>query len=289
MKRLEWNDRVKSEWFGSWGEFVDAAESRADQSIPVARGALAKSGKHDWDFGVGFGGALKLARRGWSDGLVKVRELSAVLERSVDGHVQGRRLEYDVAGDWFDVGRVVAGDPECGVNVRRARVLGPVVRVVVTGGANGSTSGDDIYRRGACVVALVDVLEGQGIRCEVVLGFCNAPMGHGSRRSMHGVALKSSEDALDLDRLAFALCHPATLRRLSFAIREGLPTEWRRAFEFGVGGYGYGVSESYPAGGNADDVVALPAIGRHDRVWGSDEKMLEWLKREAGRFVTIDN
>lgn len=287
MKRLSWTEHHKHEWFESWPEFVATAAERCDRSV-VRHGSVNHPPMQGWDFGVGFKGALRLSAHGWPDGLVKVRELSGACERSVLASVRERRLEYDVAGDWFDVGRVVAGDPECGVNVRRAVGMGPVVRFVVTGGAAAGIDADAIYRRGAAVVAAVDVLESQGVRCEVVLGFCNSCRNSNARNS-HGVMLKEAGDAVDMDRLAFALCHPATLRRLSFAVREGLPTEWRRTFKFGVGGSNYGFSETYNvdlAGGG--DVVVLPVIRSGDATWRSDEAMLVWLKATVAAWVTFD-
>ena len=287
MKRLEWTEIHKHEWFESWTEFVEAASERCDGSV-VGRGSVNHRPTQDWDFSVGFKGALRLAARGWPEGLLKVRELFGACERSMLTSVRGRRLEYDVTGDWFDVGRVAAGDPECGVNVRRVISPRPVVRFVVTGGASGTIRAESIYRRGAAVVTAVDVLESQGVRCEVVLGFCNSCRNSNAHNS-HGVMLKEAGDAIDMDRLAFALCHPATLRRLSFAVREGLPMEWRRKFAFGVGGSNYGVSETYKVdlAGN-DDVVILPMIRSGDVGWESDAAMLKWLKATVSAWVTFD-
>jgi hypothetical protein len=159
---------------------------------------------------------------------------------------------------------------------------------VVTGGASGKIAAACFWRRGAAIVALCDVLENSGVRCEVVLGFENSPLKRNENDiSKHGITIKRAEDALDLDLMAFALCHPATLRRLSFAVREGLPRDWRRKFGFGIGVTGYGRTETYkPDNADADNDIV---VGRllNESVWSNDGQMVEWIKKQVAGFVDI--
>ncbi len=281
---------VVNEYFGSWSAFVDAADRRADRYLQE-RGAIKADATDDWDLGAGWDGALKLARAGWPAGLARVKPLADCAAKSVQKNVRGLRLQYDVAGACWDVGRLVAGEPEPGLTFVRAPVAGRVARVVVTGGASGKIAADCYWRRGAAIVALCDVLENSGVRCEVVLGFENTPLFKNDDKdidiSKHGITIKRSEDALDLDLMAFALCHPATLRRLSFAVREGLPRDWRRKFGFGVGKGGYGHTETYkPDNADADNDIV---VGRllDESVWSNDEQMVDWIKKQVAGFVDI--
>ncbi len=265
--------------FDSWGGFVDAA---------VAGGKPGDSSHSErdryWDLGVGWDGAVRLAREGWPDGQAKVREVSGEVLRSVVGQVSGRRRVLDVAGHRCHIGRFLSGDPRCMVSIRRAARSARVVRLVATISASYCVKAEDFVRRGAAVAAVVDVLEASGVRCEVVVGVCVSRGGQG--RHMTGVLVKPADQALDIDLLSFALAHPATLRRLWFGFVEGEPEPIREYFRFSSKAGSYGRPETYAS--EVQDSCAINVLGFESPVWKNDVAMAAWVREQVGAWVALD-
>jgi hypothetical protein len=169
-----------------------------------------------------FEAALKVAREGWPEGVEKVQQIRATIGSAVQSLASSRAesIGYDVFGEYVDVGRFLCGEPECfGVRVSDDSNSKRVVRINVNLGVSGSVSHEAIFARGAVVIAAIDVIESAGVRVEVY-GV------HGSlkcdKKKLHEthVLLKTASQPLDIDRLVFALCHPSSVRRLSFSVFE---------------------------------------------------------------------
>jgi hypothetical protein len=122
-----------------------------------------------------------------------------------------------------DVGRFLSGEPECfGTEIADGGSISrPVVKIVANLAASGAVTPQSLFIRGAAIVAAIDILEALGRRVE-------AWVAHGSARSKGSdsqshethVLVKRADQPLDVDRLAFAVAHPACLRRLCFSIME---------------------------------------------------------------------
>jgi hypothetical protein len=177
-----------------------------------------------WHGTANFQQALDLAGKGWAEGAAKAAELRASIDHAVHDVINARSSSYtfDVSGEFVDVGRYLSGEPECfgtdsqeaGNNVR------PVVKLCVNIAASGAVSPESLVVRGAAIVAAIDILEALGRRVEVW-----ACKGSESRKAgkaayeIH-VLVKRADQPLDVDRLAFAVAHPACLRRLFFSVME---------------------------------------------------------------------
>jgi hypothetical protein len=262
-------------------ESVDAALALAELSADHKDGSSVKNNaKLDWDLNAGWHGALELARHGWPAGLAQVSELSGNVSAS-SGAAFGRVLEYDVAGDWIDVGRYVEGVPDCAVAVRRRPVVSRVVKIVANITCAGQIPADWVLRRGAAIIELVDLLENSGVRCELWACVASVRKFHAS---YFNIKLKAADDGLDRDRLAFWLCHAAAGRRIGFALREGLPAEYRKAI---------GYSRSDGAYGSPTDAIMpcdilLGVVKHNDQAWVCAESVRGWVLARASEFVKLD-
>jgi hypothetical protein len=153
--------------------------------------------------------ALRLAREGWSDGLGITDKLDP--PRST----RKRRLRT-VAGGTVSVGRMLAGNPAH--MIRRARLPGHriITLYVECGMWRGITSWNAMLRAWL-IIAMVDALEIEGYRCEIVA--VDVAMDDRNEHPGYQVAihLKSAGDRLSFADLSFALGHPSLSRRMVFA------------------------------------------------------------------------
>jgi hypothetical protein len=101
------------------------------------------------------------------------------------------------------------------------RVLSMVINGAVSYGEDNKTLS---MVRGSIACAVADVLESLGYRCEIYCAFgldrCKTPVNPGR----HDIYCKIKEpgEALDLERISFAMCHSSMFRRIAFAVMENI-------------------------------------------------------------------
>ena len=134
----------------------------------------------------------------------------------------GKDVEYDVVGDFIDIGRYLEGQPECfGVAVN-GNPDGLHVNLIVNTCAVYHVKESIINLVQARTLRLVDWMEHQGIRCRVTAI-------ESTSCSHIEVIVKDYDDPVDINQLAVA-GHSDFLRRVCFLINEQSKT-W---------GWGYG-------------------------------------------------
>lgn len=94
----------------------------------------------------------------------------------------------------------------------------PIVRIAVNIVCSAWVDAQDIINRGAAVIALIDKIQGEGQRVELI-AFCHIE-GRGNDRVIASVTVKRPEEPVDMDRIGFALAHPSMLRRAMFRVVE---------------------------------------------------------------------
>lgn len=217
--------------FESWSAAVaEASRPHANERADDSRESR-RIGRDEFS-GVGsFDAARKLASEGWPEGRLRVTRFSASIGDRVRSRM--RRTEYEAAeyGPIFDIGAFLADDPYMMLRPFETDALstgrGAIVKVVASLGARADVTHAVYTMRGAAVVALVDALESTGRRVDLV-GTYSATRSYGDGRLDVAVQLKRPDQMLNADVLSFALAHPASLRRIGFAIRENAPTALRR-------------------------------------------------------------
>lgn len=167
-----------------------------------------------WDFGVGYGGALKLAENGWSEGAKDLSDRLAAHMPNRD-HVDSWR--YDVAGELPDIGRYLAGDPTHMKRHGHPKGHKPIISLLVNICCSASVGANSFANYGAAMCSVIDQLENSGRRVELNVVWVSLISGV---RVCVGWTAKRAEDSLDLASVAFSLAHPAASRRLGFAMCE---------------------------------------------------------------------
>lgn len=247
---LEWlQDAPTSPHFGGYPEGASRTMQFAQNKCPYS-----------------FEECTKLGTLGWAEGRKKLEKWTA---RFTD-KIQGVRMHirYNLTGSTLDVGRFVEGEPEC-FRIRKKIKDKPqprVLRIVMGLAGNFDKSADYFFNRGASMAALVDILEGQGIRCEVIIYFGRSLSKSNAEQTL-AVCLKQAGEPVDMDKIAFWVCHVGAARRLAFS-------------GFNLGGFDHSMSDTHAAEDKelertADILLAGSTQGNYG---------LPWIKKEAAKY-----
>lgn len=274
VKQLSGTNTIVSYQFDNWLEFVEHVEkakslSNGKQSIETT------NHKKQWTGTDSFKHAIELAKYGWKEGLANIKTLSAEILKNTETFKDA--IKYDVMGDWYDIGRVIEGDPECACEFTKIRTSpeGNIIKITLNGTVSAVISPKVIQQRGATIAALIDAFENQGKRTEVYLTL--STLDHGNLNCL--ICLKTADEALDLGVMAFALIHPSTLRRLYFKLVESDPHKYKMAER------GYGHPTVHPADKEAD-ILLSHIITNQD--FDSIESSRKWIQSKLAEYVKTD-
>jgi hypothetical protein len=237
--------------------------------------------EHRWTYGVDFPGAVRLARRGWPDGTTLVAALARDLEvPHLTAHVS-YQLSDDAAGAvGYDLGAVVAGDPDHWIVPAEAPTSRDIT-VTVNPEAAAVVSSDEMCRRGAATLAIVDALARAGHRVTVTLRA--ESLGDDEHtRAVYTCPIVRPGEFLDIDRLAFTIAHPAMSRRLLFGVMDADP-DWHKLGARRSGRYGS------PSDATAPPVdLHMPGLRSTDTTFRSLESTRAWAIAQVARIVKGD-
>lgn len=146
--------------------------------------------------------------------------------RITDDQEVGNQVDYDVVGDYIDMGRFMEGVPESWGSMHNGNARNRRANLWVDVSAAGFISHQDITRRGERILRLVDALEAGGVRTQLIAV-------ESTKCSHTEIVLKSHHEPLTITDLA-VVSHPEFLRRALFRVSEYSKT-WD---------YGYGSSTS---------------------------------------------
>lgn len=142
--------------------------------------------------------------------------------RPVEFEEQGNDLEYDVTGDFIDIGRVLEGVPEQFGSLHNGNPRNRRVRIVVALAQTHYMTPKEINHRSERVIRLVDALENANVRTEVLAIDSNTC-------SHTEIVVKKFEEALTIEDVAVAT-HVDFFRRMCFRA-----SEWSDTWTYGYG------------------------------------------------------
>ena len=263
--------------FDSFDEFLTKVKEPSNHPKMKASTATGAGYGQNWDLGVGWGGAMKLAREGWPEGLERMRKLVDLLELPKGSRSYEPRPVMALAGDEVDIGTYLSGEPECMVDWETVETpsFGKVVKVLVHLTANCNVSADAMFRRGALAFLIIDTLESYGLRCEVwgVVKCSNISARAAEPNYFAQVCIRDADQPCEPDRLAFMLAHPAVFRRFGFKLME-LDPDYQNS--------DYGTTKNVPERMRGEDVVYL---GPSHLAFNTDEQVLEAAKEMAAEYI----
>lgn len=199
--------------YGTLSEFVEAIEA-----LPLGEG----NHRSDipWQGGVTEAEAIDLAKYGWKDGAKRAAEMADKIANRLairTGLGQIETIGYDVTGVTYDPGSYMSGVPECWGTLK-VESQKRAIYIGVNICASGGVSADVLFKRGTAIAALTMMLQNAGY--PVTIDICEGPV---SIKLDHVVRVldASSGSQVDVDRVVFAIAHPAMLRCLYRAIVSG--------------------------------------------------------------------
>lgn len=138
------------------------------------------------------------------------------------GDASGIDIQYDVSGDFVDIGRYLSGEPECFGYMDNGVPRGQRMTIVYSINWRGSVGENLINERSKHILRIVDWLESQGIRVQIVCV-------NSSSCEHTEILVKRYDEPLSLTNVAVT-SHSDFLRRIVFRFSEYSDT-WS-------GGYG---------------------------------------------------
>tara|TARA_R110000824_G_scaffold372074_1_gene561906 strand:- start:245 stop:1126 length:882 start_codon:yes stop_codon:yes gene_type:complete len=209
---------------GSGEKILTMKASLADvvefvQAVPRLPGAndasVTEDASADWDDNSGYKGALRLSEAGWPKGVKQMKDFAV---EAGENYETLPAFTYDIAGAFPDVGAFCAGDPEH--MALPGEIQGkPVCRILVEVGKAHFVKASSAMRYGVAILGAVNSLMLAGIT--VVLDGSRSGGCEGTDLWHQWIfPLGGGDQVVDLDRLAFALAHPALTRRIAFAYME---------------------------------------------------------------------
>ncbi len=165
----------------------------------------------DW-YGCDFDTAIRLAKYGDPELADKLDAKVEGIEKLLDS--EGVEIIRDVTGEFFDIGTVLSGEPECWwrEDIQPQR---DTIRIEANISVMGSVDNDVIMNRGGAIVALCDSLCNAGYGVDLHM-YSASQMPNGDH---FYVEIGCPTKPLDIDAAAFTTCHPASFRRLVFGLR----------------------------------------------------------------------
>jgi hypothetical protein len=215
----------------------------------------------------------------------------ALATRTVDEFA----YRLDTFGAEVDVDRYLANEIECVRDAHPTRIArqGRVVRILVPVTYNGGTSVESIRRRGAAIAALIDALASSNYSCEIwAMGVSSACEGPASRLA-YAVQVQSASTPLDIERVAFALCHAGILRRLIFAARcmEGADVRQRWSVPDGMGiAPRWTRIEDLPEDLQRAPAIVLAELEHDAHLWSNGDlaAIAQWVDAQASLIANAD-
>ena len=207
--------------YESFDEMLDIA---SDTSLPDWKSvhdsscsSVSNAKSMDWCRNTSLDEALQLARFGWKEGAdMMSRELE--LARKATQFERLPDYEYDVAGYIPNVPLYVSGSPTHMMSPIGSQTSSkPTIEIMVNLSASCGMDAQSMVYKGAGILSLVDKLEDSGLSCHVT---CTEYVKEGASFMYWEFPIKKAGIPMDIDRCAFAIIHPALLRRIMFRMME---------------------------------------------------------------------
>lgn len=161
--------------------------------------------------------AQELMEKGWEDG---AKEITGKFNKAKMEHkatIEKQKAIYDVAGFQPCVPRYLQGVPTSMINKKNVKVQNKVMNIYKSIAYSAKWEAKDMITEGVKALLIVDKLEQNGYRCNLFTIFT---ISKGGVEVTCSVKVKSSNDKLNIFKMAYLLAHPSFLRRHMFRFIE---------------------------------------------------------------------
>lgn len=222
------------EHFNSISSMINALRTRPENS--VFKGKELSSKKNDYSFNLthNLDEAFDLCQNGWDEKLNEVKaQFTAATRPNRNGAIDRRRTYNHVVGYAPNVPNAILGLPQSMITTDKQPQKVKVASIVYSPTGLCDVTADDLIKAGIIVLNIVNQLELNGIRVNLVLQPKGSSDDHQDTAML--VDVKSYRDPLDLRKLCFPLIHPSFFRRLGFRWLETVPGLTDTSYAWGYG------------------------------------------------------
>jgi len=257
--------------FDNWYDYIALAETG---ETSMTDRSSRREGETSWA-GATWEQSLDLGRNGWQAGTDQLTDSIKGFQSILPSYRVRLETAMDITGPGvLDFGRWATGHPEAWMIQQETAVIDPyagkIIRIVFNISASGGVSTREMMDKGATIVGLIDLLEQSGKRVELDLVHGTKP----NRTSIRGrVRVKESDAPLDIERIAFAIAHPASFRRIAFSIWELAPESARKECRVTAHG-GYGQCEDWAE----PDALYVPSSDMYN--FSDDAQRVAWVTKQ---------
>ena len=217
-----------------------------------------------------FAEALDLLTNGSPDIMVglkkQVKIAIANLAKELNTLPQGYQL--DVTGLFFDVSKVIDGEPEAWLRDPFDKERKPRIKIPISGSYNAGVSKDLVIKNASEIIALIKALEDNGFEIEATMVFPANNSGNDGKNANSSVTIKGFDENFNWLKLS-GMLHPSFFRRLMFRDLELMFPDNL------ADGYGRTTKDTYNVFEGGESMLKL---SEHDSIEKFKEQVLYRLK-----------
>jgi hypothetical protein len=257
----EWTPTLIHMEFNSWSDLL--ADTVGTEQVKWNDSRPSSEKKKESGFNSGSWTECKRrAAKGWPEGLKTFTEALDVA-KTLNDPTPLPSHSHDVAGQRPDVPLYCAGDPAHMIHTtHHEQGRRPAITFNIAIGAHAGVTPKQMANQGAALVAIIDQLEadGQSVHINAVRVTTDIYREPKPQAFMAVVPIKRADEPFDLDRAAFILAYPDTLRRVMFRLHEMITHDDHQQHWSGMGGNGDAGNAAFAALAEPGD-INIPRIG----------------------------
>lgn len=278
-------DRTNYITLNDWASWIERAENgQAPEDINRSSRAF---GRDQWTGGVDWTGALALAKNGWPEKGSLIQAKALPLFDKLASAIIRPEPRYVTEGNVLDIGRWIEGEPEHWLMMAEGDnpTFGhQIAKVVYNISASAGVSTDVMMAKGATIATVIRLLEYAGFRVELELVSALISQRWEEQNAYRAVArvpVKMADQDLDMDRIAFALAHPASFRRIIFSLFETMDKEWTSRCHIGSS---YGYPENLRSNEYSPEALYIGSSMLGEPEWTDEDSAISWVFEQLERF-----
>lgn len=228
---------------------------------------------------------LHYAKNGWVDVIQDINKWRDLVVRDITSQLPRPEIVYDKTGMFWDVGRVVEGDPDCWIQEDNTTDIdrqgkGNIIRIVINTASSAGVRTEFHTRRCGAILALSQLLETLGFYTQFEI---TTAIQVGADKIEFRTVAKRPHQMFNIAALAYWASQYME-RHIDFAICETIPQCVRKSKKNG-GTTHYG----WPIGTHDGGDICFDRGYMGDTNWHSDEAAREYIIQQlAKQGVTLE-
>lgn len=208
---------------GSIGKLKKFINETKEVKTKISLGLLDNESRYDFT-GVTVEGFNDILERGSNDIISLLKDVTKKELKRLNDSYSVEKIEYllDCEGDFFDVGIVMSGEPECWLKEIRTTEKKPLVELNVLGSYGWRKDQKDIISNAGLILAYCKYFEERGIQTKITVHFVSTHeiTGRGASNAHHyKILAKDQNQNIDYAKVS-AILHPSFFRRGMFRVKE---------------------------------------------------------------------